>query len=267
MRKYLKTQVIESLANRGMRFLMFPDGRRAVRAEVKKYQDQFRSPRKRGVYYFVPARGIDALRCAMDSQREGASCRKRIVVRPSRFRKGLHELYTYHFPKHWSAACVANREMIKEAQRQAHALEKDFSLEAMEWRIRFFNHYFRVFKGGERPEEGFKAYSRFYQYTYVAIYRELKAAAQKAKEIFQNSEVSLLHPLSSASLRSPVPSGDITFEPIDFRPILRRFASPLRRAYNYFQDRDLQPPDIQEIINQENIPRTTEEFAYMREKQ
>ena len=131
---------------------MFPDGRRAVRAEVKKYQDQFRSPRKRGVYYFVPARGIDALRCAMDSQREGASCRKRIVVRPSRFRKGLHELYTYHFPKHWSAACVANREMIKEAQRQAHALEKDFSLEAMEWRIRFFNHYFRVFKGGERPE-------------------------------------------------------------------------------------------------------------------
>ena len=248
MRKYLKTQVIESLANRGMRFLMFPDGRRAVRAEVKKYQDQFRSPRKRGVYYFVPARGIDALRCAMDSQREGASCRKRIVVRPSRFRKGLHELYTYHFPKHWSAACVANREMIKEAQRQAHALEKDFSLEAMEWRIRFFNHYFRVFKGGERPEPGLKPYSRFYQYTYVAIYRQLQEEARRAKE-------------------ETVKIEEISFEPIDFRPILRRFASPFRRAYNYFQDRDLQPPDIHEITNPPKIPRTTEEFAYMREKQ
>ena len=260
MRKYLKTQVIESLANRGMRFLMFPDGRRAVRAEVKKYQDQLRSPRKRGVYYFVPARGIDALRCAMDSQREGASCRKRIVVRPSRFRKGLHELYTYHFPRHWSAACVANREMIKEAQRQAHALEKDFSLEAMEWRIRFFNHYFRVFKGGERPEPGLKPYSRFYQYTYVAIYRQLREEAAK----LERNNFSL--PFSEGTGVGSC-LDEISFEPIEFRPTLRRFASPLRRAYNYFQDRDLQPPDIQAIINQENIPRTTEEFAYMREKQ
>ena len=50
---------------------------------------------------------------AMDMVKEGQARKKRIIVRPSRFRSGLFELYTYHFPKHWSAACVANRELIK----------------------------------------------------------------------------------------------------------------------------------------------------------
>ncbi|MBQ7439207.1 MAG: hypothetical protein IJV28_04485 [Paludibacteraceae bacterium] len=140
------------------------------------------TPHKRGVHYFRCYVGVEALWGAMDMAKEGQKCRKRIVVRPSRFRRGLHELYTYHFPKHWSAACVANRELIKEAQRQAHALEHDHSIEALEWRVRFFNHYFRVFKGGAKPEEGMKPYSRFYQYTYVAIYRQLQAERKKAQE-------------------------------------------------------------------------------------
>ena len=129
--------------------------------------------------------------------KEGRKCRKRIVVRPSRFRAGLHELYTYHFPKHWSAACVANRELIKEAQRQAHALEHDHSIEALEWRVRFFKHYYTVFKGGAKPEPGMKPYSRFYQYTYVAIYRQLQAERKKAQEEKVNWE-------------------DLSFEEIDF---------------------------------------------------
>ena len=126
----------------------------------------------------------------MDLEKEGRARRKHIIVRPSRFRDGLFELYTYHFPKHWSAACVANRELIKEAQRQAHALEHDHSIEALEWRVRFFNHYFRVFKGGAKPEPGMKPYSRFYQYTYVAIYRQLKAAQQQALQPKQFEEIS-----------------------------------------------------------------------------
>ena len=130
--------------------------------------------------YFRACVGVEGLWGAMDLEKEGRARRKHIIVRPSRFRDGLFELYTYHFPKHWSAACVANRELIKEAQRQAHALEHDHSIEALEWRVRFFNHYFRVFKGGAKPEPGMKPYSRFYQYTYVAIYRQLKAAQQKS---------------------------------------------------------------------------------------
>ena len=221
MGKHLKTQIIERLKGCGFTFEALPRGA---------------TPHKRGVHYCRMCLGVDFLMGAMDYEKEGQKYKKRIVVRQSRFRDGLFELYTYHFPKRWSAACVENREIIKEAQRRAHALEKDCTPEGLEWRIRFLMHYFRVFNRKEKPEEGFKAYSRFYQYTYVAIYRELKAAAQKEKEIFQNSEVSLLHPLSSASLRSPVPSGDITFEPIDFRPRLQAFSSPLRRAYNSYRE-------------------------------
>ncbi len=136
----------------------------------------------RGVRYFVPEEGIDAFWGAMNTAKEGRRYRKHIIVRRAPEHKGLLQLYTYHFPRHWSAACVANREMIKEAQRQAHALEHDHSIEALEWRIRFFNHYFRVFKGGAKPEPGLKPYSRFYQYTYVAIYRQLQAERKKAQE-------------------------------------------------------------------------------------
>jgi hypothetical protein len=143
---------------------------------------------------------------------------------------------------------VENREIIKEAQRRAHALEKDCTAEGLEWRIRFFEHYFRVFNRKEKPEEGMKAYSRFYQYAYVAIYRQLKAAAQKEKE-------------------KEVEVEEISFEEVDFRPRLQPFASPLRRSYNYFQDRNLQLPDIQVLTNLEKPPRTTAKFAHVEKKQ
>lgn len=175
MSRHLKNIIIDRLEDKCMHFVQLPPNA---------------TPHTRGVRYFYPARGIESIRGAMDHVKEGRQRRKRIIVRPSRFRKGLHELYTYHFPKHWSAACVANREMIKEAQRQAHALEHDHSIEAMEWRIRFFNHYYTVFKGGAKPEPGMKPYSRFYQYTYVAIYRELKAAQQQAQQTKQLEEIS-----------------------------------------------------------------------------
>jgi len=167
MAMHLKTKVINRLKWDGFEFVSFP---------------RSATPHKRGVHYFRTCAFLTAIGGAVDMAKEGQKCRKRIVVRPSRFRRGLHELYTYHFPKHWSAACVANRELIKEAQRQAHALEKDHSIEALEWRVRFFNHYFRVFKGGAKPKEGMKPYSRFYQYTYVAIYRQLQAERKKAQE-------------------------------------------------------------------------------------
>jgi len=162
------------------------------------------TPHTKGVRYFRACTGIDMLWGAMDTFKEGQARKKRIIVRPSRFRDGLFELYTYHFPKKWSEACVANRELIKEAQRRAHALEKDHSLAALEWRLRFFKHYYRVFKGGAQPEPGFKPYSRFYQYTYVAIYRELKKAAEEAQK-----------------------TSEITPEDISFEPVIDRF--PMRR--------------------------------------
>ena len=233
MSQHLKTRVIRRLEDVGCTFVSLPAGS---------------TPHKRGVYHFRFCTGVDCYWGTMDFEKEGRQYRKRIIVRPSRFRDGLFELYTYHVPTHWSAACVANRELIKEAQRQAHALEHDHSFVGIEWRIRFFLHYYRVFKGGAKPEPGMKPYSRFYQYTYVALYRQLKEEAKRAEE--KESE-----------------TAEISFEPVDFRPEIPSFSAPLNRAYNYFEKQKSQPPDIQIVINLQNLPRTTAKFAYVEKKQ
>ncbi len=120
--------------------------------------------RARGVRYLYPIDGINYYCGMMNSHKQGQKYRKHIIVRRVPRFGGLHQLYTYHFPKTWSAACVANRELIKTAQKLAHALEHDYSPEGIEWRLRFFHHYFHVVKGGAKPEPGLKPYTRFYQY-------------------------------------------------------------------------------------------------------
>ena len=190
MSRHLKNIVIDRLKSTIATFEQLPAGS---------------TPHSKGVRYFRANTGIDMFWGAMDMVKEGQARKKRIIVRPSRFRSGLFELYTYHFPKHWSAACVANRELIKEAQRQAHALEHDHSLAALEC------------KGGAKPEPGLKPYSRFYQYTYVAIYRQLQAELQAAKEKAALSDAYLQH-LADASLQ-PL-ADEVSFEPVtlSFRP-------------------------------------------------
>ena len=169
----------------------------------------------RGVRYFETIAGIDFFFGAMNSRKDGRKYRKHIVVRRYALNRKVLQLYTYHFPKTWSAACVANRELIKEAQRRAHALEHDTSRTGLEWHLRFLNHYFKVFKGGAKPEPGMKPYSRFYQYTYVAIYRELKAESQKAGQ------------------QDAKPVEEITFDPIVLNPlhVYRQRRAALRKDF------------------------------------
>ena len=152
----------------------------------------------------MPIACYNAFWGAMNELKDGRKRRKHIIVRRCSHRPGMLQLYTYHFPKTWSKACVANREIIKLAQRRAHALEHDYTREALEWRIRFFKHYFRVFKAHQQPEPGLKAYSRFYQYVYVCIYRDLKASLQPTEE----------NTMQSSARRSPAESSDVTFEPL-----------------------------------------------------
>ena len=163
----------------------------------------------KGVRYLVPCEAFQSFSGAMNDLKIGQKRRKHIIVRQCPQRPGMLQLYTYHFPKTWSKACVTNREIIKLAQRRAHALEHATTREALEWRIRFFKHYFRVFKNHEKPEPGLKAYSRFYQYAYVSIYRDLKAALQPSQdqEIAEPSDVTF-SPVSALSYyrqRHPVP--------------------------------------------------------------
>ena len=225
MSRHLKNIVIDGLKSCGFTFVQLPAGS---------------TPHTRGVRYFRAYVGVDCLWGAMDRPKLGRVRRKRIVVRPSRFRDGLFELYTYHFPTHWSAACVANRELIKEAQRQAHALEHDHSIEALEWRVRFFNHYFTVFKGGAKPEPGMKPYSRFYQYTYVAIYRQLKAAQLQAQQPTAAEWI-------SCSGSKPVE--EISFEPIvpefTIRPRQRKEKNILDLAFAEHKELYFPPPNIE----------------------
>ena len=123
MSRHLKTRVINGLKSTIATFVDTPaSSRRNNRHRTHS-----------GVRYFRANTGIEMLWGAMDAEKLGRKYKKRIVVRPSRFRDGLFELYTYHFPKTWSAACVANRELIKEARRLAHALEHANTPEAMEW--------------------------------------------------------------------------------------------------------------------------------------
>ena len=181
------------------------------------------APRARGVRYFVPITLYEAYWGAMNSVKAGRRYKKHIVVRRMPYAQGLLQLYTYHFPKTWSAACVANRELIKQAQRQAHALEHAHTREALEWRLRFFNHYFSVVKGGAAPEPGLKPYSRFYQYTYVSIYRALQSARDAAKSQEIAEELPLLGASHDNAALSP---SDVTFEPI-----------PLRRLHTFARRR------------------------------
>lgn len=187
------------------------------------------TPHTKGVRYFCTVEDVKCLWGAMNTMEEGRKRRKHIIARPSRFRRGLFELYTYHFPTHWSAACVENRELIKLAQRQAHALEHSYSPEALEWRLRFFTHYFRVVRGGVEPEPGMKRYSRFYQYTYVALYRELQAARKAAQE----PEINI----------DEISANDISFEPV-VRPLSTHRSYPLTALMHYQEPEDdliLQP--------------------------
>ena len=167
---------------------------------------------RRGVCYLEFTLGIDMYYGIMNSRKEGRHYNKHIIVRRApRWGGKLHQLYTYHFPKTWSAACAENRNLIKAAQKIAHALEHDHSLASLEWRLRFFRHYFRVVKGGAAPEPGMKAYSRFYQYTYVSIYRELKAAQQPSSDLSISSD-------QQPSAEPSTLAEDVSFAPIHLAP-------------------------------------------------
>ncbi len=205
MERRLKTRIIARMNGLADRFVPSP----AVS-----------TPPARGVRYFELAVRIQLFVGKVNTVKEGRRYKKHIIARRTpAFGSRLFQLYTYHFPKHWSEGCIANRNLIKEAQRRAHALEHDHSREALEWRLRFFKHYFCVFKGGAKPEPGLKPYSRFYQYVFVAIYRELQEAKANANAKDANSQ----QLIANVEEISFVPVTDRSFVPRpDFRPLRRK---------------------------------------------
>ena len=210
MGKYLKTRVIERLSATCATFVSLPP-------DV--------TPSSKGVRYFTTVDGIKTIRGAMDLIREGRKYHKRIVVRPSRHRKGYHELYTYHIPKAWSKACQDNRALLHEARIQAHAIERDHSLEALEWRVQHLANYYN-------PKDGIKPYARLFHYVYFILQRDMRAA--KTEPSIVPTETS--EPASSSSaqnVRAAVSSPtEVSFEPIITIP------------FGHYKYRHLHPPCV-----------------------
>ena len=193
----------------------------------------------RGVRYFVPVESVKFFWGAMNTVKEGRRCKKHIIVRNYPRYRGVLQLYTYHFPKTWSAACVANRELIKTAQRLAHALEHDTSRAGLEWKLRFLKHYFTVCVGGAKPEPGLKRYSRFYQYTYVSIYRELQSARQPQKQEINIDDITV-EPLGGSSVNP------INQRSLPANIIRRHFHSSVHPFTP--SSHEIDPPDITPFI-------------------
>ena len=210
MGKYLKTRVIERLSATCATFVSLPP-------DV--------TPSSKGVRYFTTVDGIKILRGAMDLIREGRKYHKRIVVRPSRHHKGYHELYTYHIPKAWSKACQDNRALLHEARLQAHAIERDHSLAALEWRVQHLANYYN-------PKDGIKPYARLFHYVYFVLQRDMRAAKTESSivstETLAPASLSRAQDFSTA-VSSPT---EVSFEPIITIP------------FGHYKYRHLHPPRV-----------------------
>ena len=210
MGKYLKTRVIERLSATCATFVSLPP-------DV--------TPSSKGVRYFTTVDGIQTIRGAMDLIREGRKYHKRIVVRPSRHRKGYHELYTYHIPKAWSQACQDNRALLHEARLQAHAIERDHSLEALEWRVQHLANYYN-------PKDGIKPYARLFHYVYFVLQRDMRATKTESSTV-QNETTAPTSSSSAQNVRAAVSSPtEVSFEPIVTIP------------FGHYKYRHLHPPCV-----------------------
>jgi len=123
--------------------------------------------------------GIESYVGTLDSKKEGKAKRQRLVTR---FRPGTRGHQMYPMQMHegaWSEGATANRELIKTAQREAHAIERaakhpeqasaEYLAKAAMWQERFAE-----YKSTKKP--GDKQYATLYTYTYAHLYRELKVS-------------------------------------------------------------------------------------------
>ena len=121
---------------------------------------------------------IDTWRGALDSRKTGQAKRERLI---SRYRKGSgdnHQVYPMKMHEGpWAPGATANRELMKSAQREAHAIERaakhpdqasaEYLAKADMWQKRFAE-----YKSTKTPAD--RQFATLYTYTYTHLYRELK---------------------------------------------------------------------------------------------
>ena len=119
--------------------------------------------------------GITSLWGAIDSVKDGQMNRRRLVVRRHEYGEEMnydkdghkiHELYYSRMHEGaWSEGATKNREIIKAAQKAAHAVERDSELRP-QWEAAY-----EVYKASLPPDQ--TAY-HFYNFVYVTIYRDMR---------------------------------------------------------------------------------------------
>ena len=138
--------------------------------------------------------GIDTVRGALDSVKEGQAKRARLVCRwrpqgPQSYDEDgskIHELFYMHFHEGpWSEGATRNREIIKAAQRMAHDIERvckhpeEFGEEdiaqARIWQQKYAEYMKTIPKGSTQ-------HYKFYGWMYTQIYRGIR------EELVQNCQ-------------------------------------------------------------------------------
>jgi len=126
---------------------------------------------------------IDKLSGALDSKQYGLTHGYRLVSRHVKKDDDEHQVYFMKMHEgEWSAGATKNRELIKAAQKKAHAIDKaarkpeacspELVEDANRWKDEF-----AAYRAGLK--EGEKGYGTLYTYTYVKIYRQMKDEAGK----------------------------------------------------------------------------------------
>lgn len=130
--------------------------------------------------------GIDIVRGALDSVKEGQAKRARLVCKWHYWGEKwidpdgskIHLLYTYHFHEGpWSEGATRNREIIKAAQRMAHDIERvcihpeEFGEEDIEqariWQQKYAEYMKTIPKGSTQ-------HYKFFGWMYTEIYRGMR---------------------------------------------------------------------------------------------
>jgi len=126
---------------------------------------------------------VDEIKGALDSKKNAQTNRVRLV---SRHPKGSGEEHQLYFMKmhdgSWSEGATKNREIIKAAQKMAHAIDRaarkpeecspELVEEASRWQEEFTAYRASL-------QEGEKGYGTLYTYIYVKIYRQMREEASK----------------------------------------------------------------------------------------
>ena len=120
---------------------------------------------------------IESLWGAIDSVKQGKKNGYRVVVRRHEYDEDknydqegrkIHELYYYHFHEGpWSEGATRNREIIKAAQKAAHAIERDAALRPI-WEEAYADYRASLPAGTTK-------YYHFYNFVYVTILRDMYA--------------------------------------------------------------------------------------------